>query len=50
MECPLPPTEYMRLVCGDKPDLREHFDIVGRQIARALKSMKCSNRGHDCST
>lgn len=34
----LPPTEYMRLVCGDKPNLREHFDSVGRQIARALRN------------
>jgi ubiquinone/menaquinone biosynthesis C-methylase UbiE len=32
----LPPAEYMRLVCGDKPNLREHFESVGRQIARAL--------------
>jgi SAM-dependent methyltransferase len=39
MESTLPPTEYMRLVCGDVPDLRENFDSVGRRIARRLEGL-----------
>jgi SAM-dependent methyltransferase len=31
-----PPTEYMRLVCGDQPDLQEHFDSAGSRIVRGL--------------
>jgi cyclopropane fatty-acyl-phospholipid synthase-like methyltransferase len=31
-----PPTDFMRLVCGDVPDLREHFEHAGRRIAMWL--------------
>jgi SAM-dependent methyltransferase len=34
----LPPAEYMRLVSGDHPDLREHFESAGRRLAEELAS------------
>lgn len=34
----LPPTEYMRLVSGDQPNLREHFESAGRRLAAQLGS------------
>jgi SAM-dependent methyltransferase len=37
MESTLPPTEYMRLVCGDVPNLREEFDRVGRTLVQGLR-------------
>jgi cyclopropane fatty-acyl-phospholipid synthase-like methyltransferase len=42
---PLPPTEYMKLVCGDVPNLREHFDRVGRALARGLERLKMLSPG-----
>jgi ubiquinone/menaquinone biosynthesis C-methylase UbiE len=33
VESTLPPVEYMRLVSGDQPNLREHFERAGRQLA-----------------
>jgi len=41
----LPPTEYMRLVCGDVPNLREDFDAMGRQIARRLEELEMLEPG-----
>jgi SAM-dependent methyltransferase len=38
VELPLPPTEHMRLVCGDRPDLEEHFQFVGRLFAEVMKN------------
>jgi SAM-dependent methyltransferase len=29
----------MRLVCGEKPDLAEHFDRVGREIAGGIRDL-----------
>lgn len=40
MELALPPAEYMRLVCGDKPDFREEFDRAGRRLALRLESLE----------
>jgi cyclopropane fatty-acyl-phospholipid synthase-like methyltransferase len=45
MEPTLPPTEYMRLVCGDWPDLEEVFERMGRQIARRLEALKMLEPG-----
>jgi cyclopropane fatty-acyl-phospholipid synthase-like methyltransferase len=45
MEVTLPPTEYMRLVCGDVPNLREDFDAMGRQIARRLEELEMLEPG-----
>ena len=39
MEVTLPPTEYMKLVCGDLPDLEEVFEAMGRQIAGRLEQL-----------
>jgi ubiquinone/menaquinone biosynthesis C-methylase UbiE len=35
----------MRLVSGDKPGLREHFDNVGRQLVRGLKNVEMIEPG-----
>jgi ubiquinone/menaquinone biosynthesis C-methylase UbiE len=32
----LPPVEYMRLVSGEHPNLREHFESAGRRLAAQL--------------
>ena len=32
----LPPAEYMRLVSGEHPNLREHFESAGRRLAEQL--------------
>ena len=37
VELVLPPVEYMRLVCGDKPNLPESFDRAGRLAAQGLR-------------
>ena len=29
-----PPVDYMRLVCGDVPNLDEEFDRAGRALVR----------------
>jgi SAM-dependent methyltransferase len=40
-----PPAEYMRLVCGDVPNLREHFERVGRNLRRGLGRVKMLEPG-----
>src|SRR5881396_3714118 len=45
MRSPLPQAEYMRLVCGDVPNLREEFDSVGRRVARGLRRVKMLEPG-----
>ncbi|MEM9598224.1 MAG: methyltransferase domain-containing protein [Acidobacteriota bacterium] len=35
---PLPPEEYMRLVCGDQPGLAQHFDELGQEVVERLRS------------
>lgn len=35
---PLPSTEHMRLVCGEREDLAAHFDWVGALLAAALRN------------
>jgi cyclopropane fatty-acyl-phospholipid synthase-like methyltransferase len=45
MELALPPMEYMRLVCGDLPDLAEVFDRVGRQVAGRLGNLQMLEPG-----
>ena len=45
MEVTLPPTEYMKLVCGDVPDLEEEFSERGRQIARRLGELEMLEAG-----
>jgi SAM-dependent methyltransferase len=41
----LPPTEYMKLVCGDVPDLEEDFNATGRQIAQRLNELEMLDAG-----
>jgi SAM-dependent methyltransferase len=41
----LPPTEYMKLVCGDVPNLRQEFDRVGRALVRGLRRVKMLGPG-----
>jgi SAM-dependent methyltransferase len=41
----LPPAEYMRLVSGDHPDLREHFENAGRRLAYHLASREMLEPG-----
>jgi SAM-dependent methyltransferase len=41
----LPPREYMRLVSGDQPNLEEHFDNVGRQVAGGLERLEMLEPG-----
>jgi SAM-dependent methyltransferase len=36
---PLPPVEYMRLVCGDRPDLEAHFVELATGCARWFKEL-----------
>jgi SAM-dependent methyltransferase len=45
MEVTLPPTEYMKLVCGDVPDLEEEFSEMGRLIARRLDELEMLDPG-----
>jgi len=40
MNVPLPPEEFMRLVCGARPDLETHFQEVARELVRWLKAFK----------
>jgi len=35
----------MRLVCGDQPNLEQHFERVGRQLADALEDLKMLEPG-----
>ncbi|MEK6250800.1 MAG: class I SAM-dependent methyltransferase [Actinomycetota bacterium] len=39
MEVSLPPTEYMRLVCGEQANLRENFENAGRKLAEGLRNL-----------
>lgn len=39
MEMTLPPTEYMRLVCGEQANLRENFEIAGLMLAAVLRDL-----------
>jgi SAM-dependent methyltransferase len=45
MTVPLPPTEYMRLVCGDVADLPDVFEDVGRRLAGRLAELKMLEPG-----
>lgn len=36
-EVPLPPVEYMRLVCGDQPELARHFLELGHEVRERLR-------------
>jgi SAM-dependent methyltransferase len=45
VELTLPPTEYMRLVSGDKPNLGEHFESAGRRLAARLGSVEMLEPG-----
>jgi ubiquinone/menaquinone biosynthesis C-methylase UbiE len=42
---PLPPEEQMRLVSGERPDLREHFEWVGALLAASLKNAEMLEPG-----
>lgn len=37
-DVPLPPREFMRLVCGDRPDLETNFQEAADQLVRMLKA------------
>ena len=37
-EIPLPSLEFMRLVCGDRPDLEDHFHELGGEVVERLRS------------
>jgi SAM-dependent methyltransferase len=39
VEVGLPPVEYMRLVCGEQANLREHFQNAGRKLAEGLGNL-----------
>jgi SAM-dependent methyltransferase len=39
MTVPLPPVEYMRLVCGDRPDLEAHFMDMATGCVRWFKEL-----------
>jgi SAM-dependent methyltransferase len=39
MSVPLPPFEYMRLVCGDRPDLETHFTDMATGCVRWFKEL-----------
>jgi ubiquinone/menaquinone biosynthesis C-methylase UbiE len=41
----LPPTEYMRLVSGEQPNVREHFESAGRRLAAQLRSREMLEPG-----
>jgi SAM-dependent methyltransferase len=45
VELALPPVEYMKLVCGDAPNLQELFESVGRQLAQRLDRLGMVNAG-----
>jgi SAM-dependent methyltransferase len=45
MESTLPPTEYMKLVCGDVPNLRNEFERVGRRLVQGLGSVEMLEPG-----
>jgi hypothetical protein len=40
LNVPLPPEEFMRLVCVDRPGLETHFLETGREIVRLLKAFE----------
>jgi SAM-dependent methyltransferase len=45
VDLPLPSEEYMRLVSGDRPDLREHFEWVGALLAGTLRNAEMLGPG-----
>jgi SAM-dependent methyltransferase len=45
VEVPLPSEEHMRLVSGDRPDLREHFEWVGALLAGTLRNAEMLEPG-----
>ena len=45
VDSPLPSEEYMRLVSGDRPNLQEHFDWVGRLLAETLENAEMLEPG-----
>jgi cyclopropane fatty-acyl-phospholipid synthase-like methyltransferase len=44
-DLPLPPAEYMKLVCGDVPDVEEAFEDVGRRLAQRLAKLEMLEPG-----
>ena len=44
-EIPLPPPEFLKLVCGDEPDLPYHFRKVGREMVEMMQSLDMLDEG-----